>query len=52
MAKYILENIEGVQWFGITSLLIFFLFFTSVFFYVLLKKKSDYSEVERLPLED
>ena len=52
MYKYILQSIEGLNWFGIVPLVLFFLFFLGIFLRTILKNKDAYGKLENLPLED
>jgi hypothetical protein len=52
MYKYLLQSVEGVNWFGITALLIFFSVFCVVLFRVFFTKKSSWEAKARIPLED
>ncbi len=52
MVKYILQSVEGIQWFGVAAFLIFF----GVFCFALVRtwrsRKSDMDSYARIPLED
>lgn len=52
MYKYLLESVEGVQWFGITALLIFFCTFLVALLRTFLTKKSDWDALAALPFND
>lgn len=53
MFKYILQTVEGIQWFGIASLLLFFITFCVAFFRAFfLGNKKQLDHMARLPLED
>ncbi|MFN4081531.1 MAG: hypothetical protein ACK4NS_11580 [Saprospiraceae bacterium] len=52
MYKYILQSLEGIQWFGITALLIFFGVFCFAAINTALKSRKDTDRMARLPLED
>lgn len=52
MFKYLLQSVEGIQWFGITALLIFFGIFCFALVRIFFTKDSTLDEVARLPLED
>lgn len=52
MYKYLLESVDGVQWFGVTALLIFFSTFCVTLFRVFFAKKEDMDAVARLPLDE
>lgn len=53
MYKYLLQSVDGIQWFGITALLIFFGTFCyalwQTFFH---KKTAELDAAARLPLDD
>lgn len=52
MYKYILQSVEGIQWFGIASFLIFFGTFCVALIRTWRGKKSEFDRQSRLPLED
>ncbi len=52
MAKYLLESVDGVQWFGIAALLLFFTMFVLAFFKAALSKKNYNDKMARMPLDD
>ena len=55
MLKYVkgsLENIDGVEWYPIISLLIFFVFFVGLFAWVITAKKEHITEVSNIPLSE
>lgn len=52
MFKYLLQSVEGIQWFGITALLIFFGTFLFAVLRVFFSKKNNWEAESRLPLED
>jgi hypothetical protein len=52
MYKYLLQSVEGIQWFGIIALLIFFGIFCFALARVFFSKNSDLDEIARLPLKD
>ena len=52
MFKYLLQSVEGIQWFGITALLIFFGTFCFALVRVFFTKKSNLDEMANLPLKD
>ena len=52
MYKYLLQSVEGIQWFGITALLIFFSTFCFALIRVFFSKGSNLDEMARKPLED
>jgi cbb3-type cytochrome oxidase subunit 3 len=46
-----IENISGIDRYGLTSLLIFVVFFLGMLTWVFRTKKKNFNEVSRLPLE-
>ena len=53
MYKYLLESVDGIQWFGVASLLLFFCTFCFVSIRAMLFfKKDELEHVSHLPLED
>ena len=52
MYKYLLQSVDGIQWFGIGSLLLFFCTFSVVAIRAFLSKKEDMDRMAHLPLED
>ncbi len=52
MYKYLLESVDGIQWFGIGSLLIFFFTFCFAAIRAFLSKKEDMERMANMPLED
>ncbi len=52
MYKYLLQSVDGVQWFGIASLLLFFCTFSVVAIRTVFSKKEDMDRMAHLPLED
>jgi cbb3-type cytochrome oxidase subunit 3 len=53
MFKYILQSVDGIQWFGIAALLLFFSAFCFAFFRAyFLSDKSEMDHMASLPLED
>lgn len=52
MYKYLLESVDGVQWFGVTALLIFFFTFCAALFRVFFSNKAELDAVARLPLDE
>ncbi|TNE56790.1 MAG: CcoQ/FixQ family Cbb3-type cytochrome c oxidase assembly chaperone [Bacteroidetes bacterium] len=52
MYKYLLESVEGIQWFGIIALLIFFGTFCFALVRIFFSKDSDLDKISRLPLDD
>ncbi|HMX38717.1 MAG TPA: hypothetical protein PK971_10700 [Saprospiraceae bacterium] len=52
MYKYLLQSVEGIQWFGITALLIFFTTFCVVAIRAFIFKKEDMDRMAQLPLDE
>ena len=53
MYKYLLQSVDGIQWFGIVALLIFFTTFCIAFFRAYFRSnKADNDYLANLPLED
>jgi hypothetical protein len=52
MYKYLLESVDGIQWFGIITLLLFFGTFCLAILNTLLSKKKQVEYMAKLPLED
>jgi len=52
MYKYLLQSVEGIQWFGIIALLIFFGTFMFAVVRVFFSKKKNWEAESRLPLDD
>ena len=52
MYKYLLQSVDGIQWFGITALVIFFSTFCFALVRIAFSKKSNLDEIARLPLDE
>lgn len=52
MYKYLLQSVEGIQWFGIVTLLLFFGTFCFATIRAFLFRKEDAQHMAHLPLED
>jgi len=52
MYKYILQSVEGIQWFGIITLLLFFGTFCFAIIRAIFSKKEETQHMANLPLED
>jgi cbb3-type cytochrome oxidase subunit 3 len=52
MFKYILQSFDGIQWFGIAALLLFFATFCFVAIRAFFSKKEEMQRMANLPLED
>lgn len=52
MYKYLLQTVEGIQWFGIGTLLLFFTTFCVAAIRAFLSKKEDMDRIAKLPLEE
>lgn len=52
MYKYLLQSVDGIQWFGIVTLLLFFGTFCIASIRAFLSRKEDMRQMANLPLED
>lgn len=52
MYKYLLQSVEGIQWFGVATLLIFFSTFCLAIFNAWRSQTSDLDSLSRLPLDE
>lgn len=52
MYKYLLQSVDGIQWFGIGTLLLFFCTFCFAAIRAFISKKEDMERMAGLPLED
>jgi Cbb3-type cytochrome oxidase component FixQ. len=52
MYKYLLQSVDGIQWFGIGALLLFFITFCVVAIRAFFSKKEDMERMANIPLED
>ncbi|HLP94124.1 MAG: hypothetical protein J0M29_11380 [Chitinophagales bacterium] len=52
MYKYLLQSVDGVQWFGVSTLLLFFTTFCVVAIRAFIFKKDDMDRMAHMPLED
>jgi hypothetical protein len=52
MYKYLLQSVQGIQWFGIATLLIFFTTFCVAAIRAFMGRKEDMTRMSNLPLED
>lgn len=52
MYKYLLQSVEGIQWFGIATLLLFFGTFCAAIIRIMLTSKKQIDYMSNLPLED
>ena len=52
MYKYLLQSVEGIQWFGIATLLLFFGTFCFAAIRAALSGKEDMRRMAELPLDD
>jgi cbb3-type cytochrome oxidase subunit 3 len=53
MEKYLLQSVDGIQWFGIAALLLFFCTFCFAFFRAFfINSKKDMDEMANMPLKD
>ncbi len=52
MYKYLLQSVEGIQWFGITTLLLFFSTFCFAAIRAFFSNKEDMRRMAEMPLKD
>jgi hypothetical protein len=52
MYKYLLQSVEGIQWFAISTLLLFFCTFSFAAIRAFIGKKEDMDYMANMPLED
>ncbi|MBK8196360.1 MAG: CcoQ/FixQ family Cbb3-type cytochrome c oxidase assembly chaperone [Lewinellaceae bacterium] len=52
MYKYILQSVEGIQWFGIVTLVLFFVTFCIAAIRTFFSGKEEMQHMSNLPLED
>lgn len=52
MYKYLLQSVEGIQWFGIVTLLLFFGTFCFAVIRALIARKEDMEHMASLPLDE
>lgn len=52
MYKYLLQSVEGIQWFGIATLLLFFGTFCIVLIRAFLSGKNEMDRMAHLPLDE
>lgn len=52
MYKYLLQSVEGIQWFGIVTLLLFFATFCGAIIRIMVTGKKQIDYMSNLPLED
>lgn len=52
MYKYLLQSVEGIQWFGIATLLLFFGTFCFAIIRALIARKADMERMAGMPLDD
>jgi len=52
MIKNILQNIEGIEFWPLVSLIIFFVFFLILFIWILKVDKGYIKHMKELPIED
>lgn len=52
MYKYLLQSVDGIQWFGIGTLLLFFIIFCVAAIRAFIFKKEDMERMAKMPLED
>ena len=51
MYKYLLQSVEGIQWFGIGTLLLFFCTFCFTAIRAFISNKADMDRMASMPLE-
>lgn len=52
MYKYLLQSVDGIQWFGIVTLLLFFGTFCFASIRAFVSRKEEMQYMANLPLED
>jgi hypothetical protein len=52
MYKYLLQSVDGIQWFGIGTLLLFFGTFCLAVIRAFLARKVEMDRMANMPLED
>ena len=52
MYKYLLQSVEGIQWFGTITLVLFFGTFCVAVFRAFFSRKEDMQRMANMPLED
>ncbi len=52
MYKYLLQSVEGIQWFGIAALLLFFGTFCFVAIRAIFSRREEMQRMAEMPLED
>ena len=52
MYKYLLQSVDGIQWFGIGTLLLFFITFCTAAIRAFLSRKEEMDRMAQMPLED
>ena len=52
MYKYLLQSVEGIEWFAIGTLLLFFTVFSVVAIRAFMSNKAEMNRMAQLPLED
>lgn len=52
MFKYILQSADGIQWFAVAALLIFFGAFCVALFKTFASRKEEMDRIARIPLDD
>jgi len=52
MYKYLLQSVNGIQWFGIATLLLFFGTFCLAVIRAILSRKDEIQKMANLPLEE
>ncbi|MEQ1746293.1 MAG: hypothetical protein ABMA02_12770 [Saprospiraceae bacterium] len=52
MYKYLLQSVDGIQWFGIVTLVLFFLVFCMAALRAFFFETAEMQRIAGLPLED
>ena len=52
MYKYLLQHVDGLEWFAIVPLVLFFVTFCVVILMILFRDKGQEAAIAHLPLED
>jgi hypothetical protein len=52
MYKYILQSVDGIQWFGIVTLVLFFITFCAAAIRAFILPKKEMKRMASLPLND
>jgi len=52
MYKYLLQSVDGIEWFGTGTLLLFFITFCIAVIRAFMARKEEMDRMANLPLED